>query len=332
MFVGVLAPYLFPAIYEFPLTLCFTALLAAIVLWPEGWLERLFWSSLTAVMVVVLFYNVRSYEQNTVLTVRNFYGGLRVKQLDDWLKQPYRELYHGKIEHGAQFLNPPKSLQPTTYYGPASGVGIALKYFRGQTKRVGVIGLGAGTLAAYGNSGDYYRFYEINPLVVSISQTWFSYLRDTRAKVDIAPGDARLSLGAETPQQFDVLAVDAFSGDAIPVHLLTQEAFALYLRHLKPGGILAIHTSNTYLNLAPIVQLLAHNVEYPVRFITDNDDLRKLIDSSDWVLVTRNQDFLRELDATTLQEQIVVPSRLRLWTDDYNNLFQILRPVKFLNR
>ena len=193
---------------------------------------------------------------------------------------------------------------------------------------MGVIGLGAGTLAAYGNASDYFRFYEINPLVVSIAKNWFSYLRDTPAKVDIAMGDARLSLAAEPSQQYDVLAVDAFSGDAIPVHLLTKEAFALYLRHLKPGGILAVHTSNTYLDLAPVVQLLADDVHYPVRLITNGDDLRKLIDTSDWVLVTRNEDFLRDLDATTL-EQITVPARLRLWTDDYNNLFQILRPVQF---
>jgi SAM-dependent methyltransferase len=329
IFVGLLAPFLFAALYEFPLTLCLTALVAAVALWPEGWLERIFWSALTVIMAAILVYNVHSYKKNDIQTVRNFYGGLRVKQLHDWLKQPYRELYHGKIEHGAQFLNPPKSLLATTYYSADSGVGIALHQFSGAPKRVGVIGLGAGTLAAYGNAGDYFRFYEINPLVVSIAKNWFSYLRDTPAKVDIAMGDARLSLAAEPSQQYDVLAVDAFSGDAIPVHLLTKEAFALYLRHLKPGGILAVHTSNTYLDLAPVVQLLADDAHYPVRLITNGDDLRKLIDSSDWVLVTRNEDFLRGLDATTLQEQITVPSHLRLWTDDYNNLFQILRPVRF---
>jgi SAM-dependent methyltransferase len=329
IFVGLLAPFLFAALYEFPLTLCLTALVAAVALWPEGWLERIFWSALTVIMAAILVYNVHSYKKNDILTVRNFYGGLRVKQLHDWLKQPYRELYHGKIEHGAQFLDPPKSLLATTYYSADSGVGIALRHFSGAPKRVGVIGLGAGTLAAYGKASDYFRFYEINPLVVSIAKNWFSYLHDTPAKVDIAMGDARLSLAAEPSQQYDVLAVDAFSGDAIPVHLLTREAFALYFRHLKPGGILAVHTSNTYLDLAPIVQLLADDAHYPVRLITDDDDLRKLIDSSDWVLVTRNEDFLRDLDATTLQEQITVPAHLKLWTDDYNNLFQILRPVRF---
>lgn len=329
IFVGLLAPYLFAALYEFPLTLCLTSLLAAVVLWPEGWPPRVYWIGATVAMAAVLVYNVYAYRKNTILTARNFYGGLRVKQLNDWLKQPYRELYHGKIEHGAQFLNSPKSLQPTTYYSPGSGAGIALHHLSGVPKRVGVIGLGAGTLAAYGNSGDSFRFYEINPLVAVIAKNSFSYLRDTPAKVDIVIGDARLSLAAEPSQQFDLLAVDAFSGDAIPVHLLTKEAFALYFRHLKPDGILAIHTSNTYLDLAPVVQLLADDAHYPLRLITNGDDVRKLIDASDWVLVTRNNRFLADLETSTLQDTIIIPPNLRLWTDDYNNLFQILRPVRF---
>jgi hypothetical protein len=328
--VGILAPHLFAAGYEFPLSLCLTALLAVVVLWPGGFVVRLFWGTVTVAMVVVLVFNVYVYNKNALLTVRNFYGGLRVKQGRDWLKQPYYTLYHGKVEHGAQFLNAPKSLQPTTYYGPDSGVGIALRHFSGAPQRVGVIGLGVGTIAAYGHAGDYFRFYEINPSVESIARNYFTYLRDTPAKVDIVAGDARLSLASERSQQFDVLAVDAFSGDAIPVHLLTKEAFALYLGHLKPGGILAVHTSNTYLDLGPVVQLLADDARYPARLISDGDDLRKLIDAADWVLVTRNESFLSNLDETKLHEPIIVPAKLRLWTDDYNNLFQILRPVRFI--
>jgi SAM-dependent methyltransferase len=329
IFVGILAPSIFTAIYEFPVTLCLTALLAFVVLWSQGWLERVFWIAATTALAGVLLFHVHEYKKNAILTVRNFYGALRIKQFRDWLKQPYRTLYHGRIEHGSQFQNPPKSLVATTYYAANSGVGKALANFSGAPKRVGVVGLGAGTLAAYGHSGDYFRFYEINPLVVSIAQNWFTYLRDTPAKVDIAMGDARLSLEAEPQQQFDVLVVDAFSGDAIPVHLLTKEAFALYLRHLKPGGILAIHTSNTYLDLSPVVQLLADDAHYPARLVTNGDDVRKLIDASDWVLVTRNDEFLSDLDSTTFRESIEIPLKLRLWTDDYNNLFQILRPVRF---
>jgi hypothetical protein len=330
MFVGFLAPHIFSAIYEFPLTLLLTALLAIAVLWPQGWLVRVFWAAATVAMAFVLVRNVRSYEKSTIVVVRNFYGALRVKEFRNWLKEPYRTLYNGKIEHGAQFVNPPQSLQPTTYYSSDSGIGLALDRCCGAPKRVGMIGLGAGTVAAYGKSGDYFRFYEINPQIVTIARDSFSYLRDTQAKTDIVMGDARLSLESEPPQQFDVLAVDAFSGDAIPVHLLTKEAFALYLHHLKPEGILAIHTSNTYLDLAPVVQLLANDSGYPVRLITTDDNLRKLIDTSDWVLITRNKRFLEDLDTSALNEPISVPPHLRLWTDDFNNLFQILRPVKFV--
>jgi len=329
IFVGLAAPHLFTAIYELPLALIFTASLAVAALWPQGWLIRLFWIAAAAAMVIVLVRNVREFDRDTIVRMRSFYGALRVRQFSNWLKEPYRTLYNGKIEHGAQYVNPPQSLLPTTYYGPDSGVGLALTRCCPNAKRVGAIGLGAGTLAAYGKTSDYFRFYEINPQVVNIARTSFSYLRDTPAKVDIVLGDARLSLQSEAPQQFDVLAVDAFSGDAIPVHLLTREAFALYLRHLKPDGILAVHTSNSYLNLPPVVQLLAADAGCDAQLIENEDEHRKLIDSSDWVLVTRNRRFLGAIDSTVMIEPISVPPNLRVWTDDFNNLFQILRPVKF---
>jgi hypothetical protein len=329
IFVGLIAPHIFPAIYEFPVALVLTAALAATLLWSVGWLQRVFWIAATIAMAIVLVRHVRSYQKGTVVMARNFYGALRVKSGKDWLKQPYHTLFNGKIEHGAQFLNPPKSLQPTTYYAPTSGVGLALDYFSGSPKRVGGVGLGAGTLAAYGQAGDFIRFYEINPLVLKIANTSFSYLRDTPARVDVVMGDARLSLSAEPPQQFDVLAVDAFSGDAIPAHLLTKEAFAIYLHHLKPDGVLAIHASNTYLDLAPVIRLLANDADYPAVLISNSDEDRKLIDASDWVLVTHNTVFLNTLESSTFIDTITVPPHLKLWTDDYNNLFRLMRPVNF---
>jgi hypothetical protein len=337
VFVGLIAPRLFAAAYEYPLTLCLTAVAVAVTVWQSGWLTRAFWTVGTAAMVAVLAFHVHEYEKSSVLVVRNFYGGLRVQLHYDWLKQPYHTLYHGQIEHGAQSLQSPKSLEPTTYYAKDSGVGLALDYFAeaDDPRRIGVVGLGAGTIAAYAEKGDVVRFYDINPLIVEIAGSQFTYLRDARARgatVDVTLGDARLSLTNEEPQRFDVLAIDAFSGDAIPVHLLTREAITLYLRHLKPTGVLAIHTSNAYLDLAPVVQLLANDAQYPARLISNSDDLRKLVDSSDWVLLTRNEGFLSELDDSTLQEEIKVPSKLEVWTDDYNNLFQILRPVKFTKR
>jgi hypothetical protein len=329
IFVGLIASHLFSAVYELPLALILTALLAVVTLWPQGWLLRLFWIGAAAAMVFVLVRNVREYDTDTIVRVRSFYGSLRVRQFTNWLREPYRTLYHGKIEHGAQYVNPPSSLLPTTYYGPDSGAGLALTHCCTNAKRVGAIGLGAGTLAAYGKTSDYFRFYEINPQVIAISKNYFSYLRDSPARIDVVLGDARVSLENEAPQNFDVLAVDAFSGDAIPVHLLTREAFAVYLRHLKADGILAVHTSNTYLNLPPVVALLAAEAGCQAEMITNDDDHRKLIDSSDWVLVTRNRRFLDSIESTALTEPLVVPLKLRVWSDDFNNLFQILRPVKF---
>ncbi len=335
VFVGLIAPMLFAATYEFPLALCFTALAAAGVLWETGWTSRAFWTVGTAALVAVLAYHVHAYEKNSILVVRNFYGGLRVQLHQDWLKRPYRTLYHGMIEHGAQYIDPPKNADPTTYYARNSGVGLALDFLRQYPRHIGVVGLGSGTIAAYSRRGDVLRYYEINPLIVQIANNQFSYLQNARANgVDLAirMGDARLSLEADDSEHFDLLVIDAFSGDAIPVHLLTREAVALYLRRLKPDGILAIHTSNTYLDLNPIVKLLADDAGCESRLISNIDDQRKLVDAADWMLLTHNQDFLLKLDETTLQDSIDMPPKLRVWTDDYNNLFQILRPLKFLNK
>jgi len=330
--VGLIAPRVLSGVYELPIALLLAAVLATIVLWTEGWEARFFWASMTVAMAVVLTLNVRSTEKNSVFRVRNFYGALRVQQSASSDANPYRLLLHGKIKHGGQFLNSPAKLEPTTYYGPKSGAGLALRFCCTGPKRVGVIGLGVGTLAAYAERGDTFRFYEINPLVVEIAHDWFTYLKQCEAAPEIILGDARLSLESEPPQRFDVLVVDAFSGDAIPVHLLTKEAFALYFRHLKPNGILAVHTSNTYLNLAPVVKLLAEDANYSARLIASEEDAPALITSADWVLVTRNQGFLNIPETSVGSEGISVPAHLRLWTDDYNNLFKILRPLSYATR
>jgi SAM-dependent methyltransferase len=334
IFVGLIAPLLFAATYEYPLALCLVALCAAAVLWDDGWMSRAFWTVATAALVAVLAFHVHAYEKNSILVARNFYGGLRVQLHNDWLKRPYRTLYHGMIEHGAQYVDPPKTADPLAYYARNSGVGLALDFFTQPSRHIGVVGLGTGTIAAYARHGDVLRYYEINPLIVKIANEQFSYLKNARtngANVAIRMGDARLSLAADESEQFDVLVIDAFSGDAIPVHLLTREAVALYLQRLKPDGILAIHTSNTYLDLDPVVKMLADDAGCESRLISNSDDEHKLIDAADWMLLTRNQDFLLKLDETTLQDSVEVPAKLRVWTDDYNNLFQILRPLKFLN-
>ena len=330
--VGLLAPHILSGFYELPMVLLLASILGVVVLWLEGWSARFFWASMTVAMCAVLVSSVRSTRQDTVAMMRNFYGALRIQEFKAGRLLPYRTLLHGTIQHGAQYLSFPENRNPTTYYGRTSGVGLALEYCCDGPKRVGVIGLGAGTLAAYGKPGDSFRFYEINPQVMDVANRWFTFLKQSPAKTELILGDARVSLESEPPQQFDVLAVDAFSGDAIPVHLLTKEAFAVYFRHLEPHGILAVHTSNTYLNLAPVVKLLAEDADYPVRLIASDEDAPRMIASADWVLITRNQGFLNKPDALAGSQTIEVPAHLRLWTDGYNNLFEILRPVRYSTR
>ena len=236
-----------------------------------------------------------------------------------------RILFHGTIEHGSEFLLPPRRSRPTTYYGPDSGVGILLREAFAEPKRVAIIGLGAGTLATYGHSGDEFRFYEINSQVVDIAQALFFYLRESHAKILTTIGDGRLSLEREHSPPFDAIVLDAFSGDAIPVHLLTREALALYLRHLTARGVIAFHVSNDFLDLAPIVEQLAADAGYEAVLVHNHEDSDEAILAADWVLVTNNQAVLRNPAITVHARAIVSLPGLRLWTDDYNNLFSVLK-------
>jgi hypothetical protein len=330
--VALLAPHMLTGVYELPIVLLIAAALATRVLWHEGWAARVFWTALAGAMCAVLVLHVRSTREDTVLRSRDFYAALRVREYGAGRAFPYRELLHGQIEHGAQYLIWPDNRSPLSYYGRKSGVGLALRFCCEGPKRVGVIGLGTGTIAAYGKTGDTFRFYEIDPQVIRIAQNWFTYLKQSPAKIDIVLVDARLSLESEPSQNFDVLAVDAFSGDAIPVHLLTKEAFAIYFRHLKPNGILAVHVSNTYLDLTPVVKLLADDADYAARLIASDAEDEKLISTADWVLVTRNQDFLNVPEAFAGSENIEIPGGLTAWTDDKNNLFQVLRSLAYVTK
>jgi SAM-dependent methyltransferase len=258
--------------------------------------------------------------------VRNFYGGLKVMdETADDSEEPVRRLMHGTITHGEQYLNPKFQGRPTTYYGPNSGVGRAIRQDqeRGPV-RVGVIGLGTGTLAAYGRAGDYFRFYEINPLVLRLAHSEFTFLKLCKAKLDVALGDARLSLERESPENFDVLAVDAFSSDAIPVHLLTREAFVLYFRHLRPDGVLAVHVSNKHLDLTPVVKLSAASLQKDARLVDTEDEANDVFGST-WVLVTSSANFFDGPLMRTAAVAVPPPHKTRMWTDDYSNLFQILK-------
>jgi spermidine synthase len=327
IFVGVWAPYIFRGSYEMAWSLVYTAALAAAVLWKEHWGWRLFWPAVTAAMLVVVALQVRAYGEHTIVQVRSFYGSMRVLEERSAEAGMFRTLVHGTIQHGTQYFGSDEDrTSPTTYYVHNSGIGLALDLCCGnRPRRVGVIGLGAGTLAAYGKPGDVFRFYEIDPRVETIAKNVFTYLRESKAKIEIVEGDARLSMEAEPPQQYDVIAVDAFSGDAIPVHLLTAEAVRLYQRHMRAGGILAFHVSNSYVDLAPVVAQEAEHAGLSAVIISNPDDEYTGGYAADWVLVTVNRDFLAMRKVSDAAAEIEPKPGLRLWTDDYSSLLPILK-------
>jgi hypothetical protein len=282
---------------------------------------------LTLAIVGYTGFVIQQRGTNVRVLVRNFYGGLKVVDAtaDDDDSQPIRRLTNGTITHGEQYLDPRFQGRPTTYYGPNTGVGRAIRQLQQSGPiRVGVIGLGTGTLAAYGRPDDYYRIYDINPLVLRLANTQFTFLKNCKAHVEVTLGDARLSLERETPQNFDILAVDAFSSDAIPVHLLTREAFVLYFQHLKASGVLAVHVSNKHLDLRPVVKMAAESLQKSARVI-DTEDAENDVFGATWVLVTSDRDFFDKPLLRGATEPLAPALHVRLWTDDYSNLFSILK-------
>jgi spermidine synthase len=329
LLVAVVAPLVFNAYYELGLAMIALAVLAAVRFAPVNPVAR--WGSLVILLGVAACaaYDGARLHKDVLLSERNFYGAIRVKEYGEPGSSYYlRRLVHGVIMHGEQYMEGARRREATTYYMPTSGVGLALAaaQARGPVK-VGVIGLGTGTLAAYGRKGDDFRFYEINPQVRRVARELFGYLGDTEARVEVVLGDARLNLEREPPQGFDVLAVDAFSSDSIPVHLITREALALYLRHMKPGGVIAFHVSNRFLDLPPVVGRLAKESGLSVVLVTDNgkdgdDDHTK----TDWVLIARDPAALEAeaIEAVSPEPPEDQPD-WRTWTDDYSNLVQILK-------
>ena len=335
LLVGLVAPHLFNAIYEMPLGLVACAVLVLWVLRQDAelkWFQR--WRQpapivagvLTVALAVFVGLQIRDSVRGSRELDRNFYGALKVR--DNGPATQFgatRTLTNGTINHGEQFLNPARRDLPTTYYGPDTGVGLAIREKeKSGAIRVGVIGLGTGTLAAYGRLGDYYRFYEINPLVLRLAHTEFSFLGDSKAKVDVAMGDARLSLERESPENFDVLAVDAFSSDSIPVHLLTLEAISLYFKHLRPDGVLAVHISNRYLDLEPVLAGETRATGKLARVVDTDDDDTQDVFGATWVLITSPANGFHGEELKNSAE-IESQRTVRLWTDDYSNLFRILK-------
>lgn len=306
--------------------------------WVREWQLRtgnflmLFSIGVGAIMIV----QIRSETESAVSTSRDFYGVLKVfdHNADD-PAQHYFTLVHGVTSHGLQFTAPDKSAWPTSYYGETSGVGRVLRELsrdpRSPPRRIGLVGLGTGTVAIYGQRGGTVRIYEIDPRVEHLARTRFSYLAQSAADVTVVIGDARLSLERELarhePQQFDVLALDAFSSDSIPIHLLTMEAVQLYLQHLKPDGVIAVHTSNRYLNLEPVVENLARHFGLAAAIVSDDPPSTSWwLFRSTWILVTKNKALLSR---PSLEAAIFDPEpptdEIGLWTDDHASLYEILK-------
>ncbi|HEY1755819.1 MAG TPA: fused MFS/spermidine synthase [Bryobacteraceae bacterium] len=338
--VALVAPRLFHSYLELPLAMFACALLMVIALWdvqvprlglPADWTA---WTLRIALCIGLgtlggyLFRHQYDNEKGYRVIVRNFYGVLHVRDDDP---DPYalRTLTHGTINHGSQLLAPDLAYITTSYYGETSGVGRAIRALREQGPvRIGSIGLGAGVLSNYGRAGDYIRIYEINPLVPGIAQGQFSFYPHSAADKKIIMGDARLSLERQEPQNFDILSVDAFSSDAIPIHLLTREALALYFKQLKPDGILALHISNRYLDLAPVCAAGADYFHKEARTVSDDGEGGSYLNSSTWVLVTSHPQWF---DSLAFSGADITPTErkagFRPWTDDYSNLVQIFKDL-----
>ena len=324
--------------YDSPVMLGMAGLIAVYIFWRgrgafdeessnEGFITFVIAAGLAIGIAGFLARDTYNSVSNSRVLARNFYGALRVyDEESSGSMGPVRTLRHGTIDHGEEFLLPQNERFATTYYARNSGIGIAIQKLQMTGGiNVGVIGLGSGTIATYARPIDHYTFYDINPLVLHIARTQFRFLRNCMAPNEVILGDARLSLERESSKQFDVLAVDAFSGDAIPVHLLTRQAFALYWKHLKPDGVLAVHVSNKYLNLGPVVSMGATEDGKQSTMISNDGDDEKEIAASDWVLVTSRPGFMQQPEIKDVAEKITPIPGLRMWTDDYSNLYKILR-------
>lgn len=329
-FVGVIAPYLFNSNYELSIGIVLTGLVSAIAVLASVSVRRARWFKpglvLTAVFLLALTWirvsDHRDENEGADVLLRNFYGTLKV--FTD-VQDGYRSMIHGQITHGRQFTAPDKQDLPTTYYSPLGGAGKAMLIKAEQgAMRVGVVGLGVGTLLTYGRKGDTFRLYDIDPLVVEIAQSHFTYLSRSQAQSDIVLGDARLQLERESAQQFDVLVIDAFSGDSVPIHLLTQEAFAQYFRHLKPNGVLAFHITNRFLDLRPVVKTAADHFGWSVRLVESEGKPEELVLRSSWVLLSQSEAFFAHPSLRQAMT-LTAPANFQPWKDDYSSLFSVIK-------
>jgi hypothetical protein len=341
IFVSLVAPVIFNGYWEFFVGLAMTVAIVLTILRrntapaSENTAARARFVFTVFALVTVMLSMLDIYFSGSLFSKRDFYGVIRVREIvPDGSSEPAYVMSHGITAHGLQFISPEMRDLPTTYYVPDAGAGLAILNHPGYGSglRVGMLGVGTGTLAAYGQPGDAYRLYEINPVVIDLAEGqggYFSFVSDSLADVTMVPGDARISLQNEldtgNAQNFDVLVLDTFSSDSIPVHLVTMEAFALYLAHLAPDGIIAAHITNLHLDLQPVFWQLAqyHNLSM-VRVNYEGDSKGGY--ASHWILLSRDPALL---ETPSIQKRSInldgYSTNITLWTDDYSNLFQILK-------
>jgi spermidine synthase len=321
VFVGFVAPKAFKTYMELPIGMMFCLFLARMLLYGyTSFRQLVLWSA--GSVAAVIYASGFGGNGDHIVNMRNFYGTLAIRESGAG-DMAVRTLYNGDTLHGLEFLSPSRQQLPTAYYGPQSGIGVLLRSEHRTNLRVGIVGLGIGTLATYGRKGDLFRFYEVNPAVVQAATKQFRYMTNSAARVDVVIGDGRLALIREPEQNFDILVLDAFSGDAIPIHLLTWQAFEIYFDRLRQGGVVAIHVSNRYLDLASVVRSAAEALGKQVREVYSSEDKQSGTVAADWLFVSSDAQALRKFDPISTMP--VRNRKVRLWTDTYSNLFQVLK-------
>ena len=329
LLVGIAAPSLLSGYYELGITLVVCAVLLYYLTLSARW-----WVAGATLAVVVLtatftVINIDEYVSNTREKMRNFYGVVRTKDYQNPV--PFRVMYHGSINHGGQLLAPELRHRPSSYFGPTSGYGRTFASLPEAPRRVGVIGLGAGAIAAYSRPGDVFRFYEIDPQVAAVAMMEFTFLRDSldrRTQVDVVLGDGRLSLEREPDQRYDLLAIDAFSGDSIPMHLVTREAMATYVRHLQPDGAIVFQATNRFVDIAPVVERLAAEFGMKAVIVSDpgeGEGIDYWVSGTDQIIVSRNARLLEAEPIKSVAQPLPARPDFRIWTDDFYNLLRILK-------
>jgi hypothetical protein len=325
--VAIAAPLVLPGYLEVNIAL---VLLALLLLARMGGWTRALGLAVVALTGYFAVHGAREYVKDTRVMERDFYGVVRTRDRSEPV--PYRAMLHGGIVHGGQLLGAAFRNTPSDYFGPTSGYGrlfSALNAVRPGPRKVGIIGLGAGVVASYGRAGDVFVFYEISPRVVGVASREFSFLRDTPARTGVVLGDGRLSLEREAPRRYDVLGIDAFAGDSIPMHLVTREAMALYVRHLADDGVIVFQATNRYIDLLPVVKRLASEFGMEAVIVSDAPDFRSgpeyWLSSTEQIIVTRDRGLLAHAALADVAKPIADRSDLKTFTDAHHNLFRILK-------